>query len=114
VCSLGVLCRGCAFCGRYYIGHQLTDRSDVFSFGVVLLELISGRQPVNLNRPRVEWSIIDWVSLGACLPAQGRGERRGLLSLLAPPTLLALRRPPRSVQRMRRAAKARPRCATLS
>ncbi|CAI5463591.1 unnamed protein product [Closterium sp. Yama58-4] len=46
---------------EYYTVQQLTDRSDVFSFGVVLLELISGRQPIDLNRPRDDWSIIDWV-----------------------------------------------------
>ena len=41
--------------------RQLTDRSDVFSFGVVLLELVSGRQPIDLNRPRADWNIVDWV-----------------------------------------------------
>ncbi|GJP81698.1 hypothetical protein CLOP_g11839, partial [Closterium sp. NIES-67] len=46
---------------EYYTVQQLTDRSDVFSFGVVLLEMISGRQPIDLNRPRDDWSIIDWV-----------------------------------------------------
>ncbi|GJP67676.1 hypothetical protein CLOP_g24469 [Closterium sp. NIES-67] len=46
---------------EYYTVQQLTDRSDVFSFGVVLLELVSGRQPIDLNRPRVDWNIIDWA-----------------------------------------------------
>ncbi|CAI7778728.1 unnamed protein product [Closterium sp. NIES-54] len=46
---------------EYYTVQQLTDRSDVFSFGVVLLELVSGRQPIDLSRPRVDWNIIDWV-----------------------------------------------------
>ncbi|CAI5946674.1 unnamed protein product [Closterium sp. NIES-65] len=47
---------------EYFTIQQLTDRSDVFSFGVVLLELISGQQPIDLNRPQQHWSIIDWVS----------------------------------------------------
>ncbi|CAI5463543.1 unnamed protein product [Closterium sp. Yama58-4] len=46
---------------EYYTVQQLTDRSDVFSFGVVLLELVSGRQPIDLSRPRVDWNIIDWA-----------------------------------------------------
>ncbi|CAI5466613.1 unnamed protein product [Closterium sp. Yama58-4] len=46
---------------EYFTIQQLTDRSDVFSFGVVLLELISGQQPIDLNRPQQHWSIIDWA-----------------------------------------------------
>ena len=32
---------------RYYISQQLTDKSDIYSFGVILLELISGQEAIS-------------------------------------------------------------------
>lgn len=46
---------------RYYSTQKLSAKSDVFSFGVVLLEIISGREPLNIHRPRNEWSLVEWV-----------------------------------------------------
>ncbi|XP_024027034.1 nodulation receptor kinase-like [Morus notabilis] len=46
---------------EYYTTHHLSDKSDVFSFGVVLLEIISGREPLNIRRPRNEWSLVEWA-----------------------------------------------------
>lgn len=48
---------------RYYMTHHLSAKSDVFSFGVVLLEIVSGREPLNIHRPRPEWSLVEWVCL---------------------------------------------------
>lgn len=42
------------------LGH-LTAKSDVFSFGVVLLEMLSGRRAVDKNRPSGEQSLVDWA-----------------------------------------------------
>ncbi|GMP27537.1 hypothetical protein CsSME_00003481 [Camellia sinensis var. sinensis] len=46
---------------EYYSTQHLSAKSDVFSFGVVLLEIISGREPLNIHRPRNEWSLVEWV-----------------------------------------------------
>ena len=41
-------------------GH-LTSKSDVYAFGVVLLELLSGRRAVDMNRPWEERSLVFWA-----------------------------------------------------
>ena len=50
---------------RYATVGQLTQKSDVYSFGVVLLELLTGRKPVDPNMPRGQQSLVTWVSLSA-------------------------------------------------
>ncbi|XP_020257960.1 putative proline-rich receptor-like protein kinase PERK6 [Asparagus officinalis] len=45
---------------EYASTGKLTDKSDVFSYGVMLLELISGRRPVD-HTNRVEDSLVDWA-----------------------------------------------------
>ncbi|KAF5950290.1 hypothetical protein HYC85_012283 [Camellia sinensis] len=42
---------------RYAMTGQLTQKSDVYSFGVVLLELITGRKPVDHTMPRGQQSL---------------------------------------------------------
>ena len=41
---------------------SLTQKSDVYSFGVVLLELLTGRKPVDHTMPRGQQSLVTWVS----------------------------------------------------
>lgn len=53
---------------RYAMTGQLTQKSDVYSFGVVLLELLTGRKPVDHNMPRGQQSLVTWVSIPLCFP----------------------------------------------
>lgn len=52
---------------RYAMTGQLTQKSDVYSFGVVLLELLTGRKPVDHTMPRGQQSLVTWV--GFLLPS---------------------------------------------
>jgi serine/threonine protein kinase len=42
---------------------QLTEKSDVYSFGVVLLELLTGRKPVDMTLPPGKQSLVTWVGI---------------------------------------------------
>ncbi|KQK16551.1 serine/threonine-protein kinase PCRK1 [Brachypodium distachyon] len=46
---------------EYIQTGRLTAKSDVWTYGVLLYELITGRRPLDRNRPRSEQKLLDWV-----------------------------------------------------
>ncbi|KAK4375347.1 hypothetical protein RND71_006024 [Anisodus tanguticus] len=44
------------------VSGKCTTKSDAYSFGVVMLELFSGRKPFNSSRPRSEQSLVRWAT----------------------------------------------------
>uniref|UniRef100_A0A0D9WBP5 non-specific serine/threonine protein kinase n=1 Tax=Leersia perrieri TaxID=77586 RepID=A0A0D9WBP5_9ORYZ len=67
---------------EYASSGKLTERSDVFSFGVVLLELITGRKPVDASRPLGDESLVEWAR-----PLLTRAIETGNLEELVDPRL---------------------------
>lgn len=45
---------------EYAMSGKLTVKSDIYSLGVVLLELITGRKAIDANRSRAEQNLINW------------------------------------------------------
>ncbi|XP_042491671.1 probable receptor-like protein kinase At2g42960 [Macadamia integrifolia] len=41
----------------------LNEKSDVYSFGVLLLEAVTGRDPVDYGRPSIEVNLVEWLKM---------------------------------------------------
>ncbi|XVF64094.1 hypothetical protein PTKIN_Ptkin09bG0139600 [Pterospermum kingtungense] len=46
---------------EYASTGMLNERSDVYSFGILLMEIISGRNPVDYSRPQGEVNLVEWL-----------------------------------------------------
>ncbi|KAJ0041258.1 hypothetical protein Pint_28023 [Pistacia integerrima] len=46
---------------EYASTGMLNERSDVYSFGILIMEVISGRNPVDCSRPPEEVNLVEWL-----------------------------------------------------
>lgn len=69
-CGYGPLCRG-YLAPEYATLGQLSEKIDVYSFGVLLFEIISGRKNIDTKLPENTVYLLDWVSSSTSSNAQG-------------------------------------------
>ncbi|KAK6946237.1 Protein kinase domain, partial [Dillenia turbinata] len=74
---------------EYASTGMLNEGSDVYSFGVLLMEIITGRSPVDYSRPAGEMNLIDWFK---GMVASRRGEELVDPLIEVPPSSRALKR----------------------
>ncbi|KAL0457641.1 UNVERIFIED_CONTAM: Calmodulin-binding receptor-like cytoplasmic kinase [Sesamum latifolium] len=79
---------------EYLRMYQLTEKSDVYSFGVLLMEMVTGRHPIESKRSADERVTIEWalqkLKDGEVVVAMDPGLRRSLASIQAVESVLKL------------------------
>ncbi|XP_020699120.1 probable serine/threonine-protein kinase PBL21 [Dendrobium catenatum] len=82
---------------EYFQNGKLSDKTDVYAFGVVLLELITGRKALDQSRPQGDENLVVWAK-----PLLRQGE--DAIEKLVDPNLISYSR--REMYRMVQAANA--------
>ncbi|BFG42319.1 hypothetical protein CerSpe_285940 [Prunus speciosa] len=59
---------------EYFMYGKISDKIDVYAFGVVLLELLSGRKPIGSETPKEQESLVMWAK-----PKIDRGDVKDIL-----------------------------------
>lgn len=84
---------------EYFQHGKVSDKTDVYAFGVVLLELITGRKPIEARRPAGEENLVLWAK-----PYLHKGM--GAVEELLDPSLKCTRKNLAQIARMIQAAAA--------
>ncbi|CAM0870279.1 unnamed protein product [Alopecurus aequalis] len=74
---------------EYASTGMLTERSDVYSFGVLLMEIITGRSPVDYTRAAGEVNLVEWLKN---MVAERKAEQVVDPKMADPPSPKALKR----------------------
>ncbi|XP_042013838.1 probable serine/threonine-protein kinase At1g01540 [Salvia splendens] len=48
---------------EYACTGMLNEKSDIYSFGILIMEVITGRTPVDYNRPQGEVNLVEWLKM---------------------------------------------------
>ncbi|XP_073310180.1 probable serine/threonine-protein kinase At1g01540 [Primulina huaijiensis] len=48
---------------EYACTGMLNEKSDIYSIGILIMEIITGRSPVDYSRPKKEVNLIDWLKM---------------------------------------------------
>ncbi|KAL8166137.1 hypothetical protein V2J09_007636 [Rumex salicifolius] len=68
---------------EYFMYGKVTDKIDVYAYGVVLLELLSGRKPISNDHPKGQESLVIWrMVLAANLCIRRSPRHRPNMSLV--------------------------------
>ncbi|XWS55093.1 hypothetical protein CRYUN_Cryun10bG0145800 [Craigia yunnanensis] len=59
---------------EYFMYGKVSDKIDVYAFGVILLELLSGKRPISFENPKGQQSLVMWAK-----PIIESGDVKGLL-----------------------------------
>ncbi|KNA12676.1 hypothetical protein SOVF_123750 isoform A [Spinacia oleracea] len=89
---------------EYFMYGKVTDKIDVYAFGVVLLELLSGRKPISNELPKGEESLVMWAKpilnggkISKLLdPCMGSNYSRDQIERMVLAATLCIRRTPRA------------------
>ncbi|OAY60487.1 probable serine/threonine-protein kinase PBL7 [Manihot esculenta] len=84
---------------EYFQHGKVSDKTDVYAFGVVLLELITGRKPIEAKRPPGEENLVLWAK-----PLLNKGK--GAIEELLDPRLKCTLRKTTQITQMIQAAAA--------
>ncbi|KAL5843945.1 hypothetical protein ACOSQ4_009903 [Xanthoceras sorbifolium] len=93
---------------EYFMYGKVNDKIDVYAFGVVLLELLSGRKPISNEYPKGQESLVMWAmpilnsgKLTQLLdPTLGENYDRDQMERMVLAAILCIRRAPRARPQM--------------